>query len=613
VNLPSKLSDTKYQNCALGSFHPPKVPKGFEIMPRFRWFSASTLSAVLWCVPQAGRTEEAPIVFTPAAESAGVDGSEAKLAPAEEAPLAVTFREHLAEPQSGPCGRPDCPICNPQPTAKQENPVLPWKPLYFDNDFSYKTKPNSPHFLGEELKNMPLMECDCEPSPLTLSYGGEIRHRYMNEDNRLRPGGPGRTDYDLYRWRQYVDLKYRDEFRVYVEGIDASIFDADLPVTGIDKNRWDIQNAFFDLKVAERDGKPVYFRAGRQELLYGTPFPGAASPGQQVISPLDWANTRRNFEGFKLFSKGETWDLDLFAVQPVNTANPTGPTGGRPAAASPDGPAAVSVWDNKLDRADSFRWYSGAYMVYKGIKDNTIEPYYVWLQTDNSRHVGTWADGNRHTLGLRWTSTKPIKDDYDQPWIVFASEIEGAYQFGKDNTENVRAGFFTSKLGTTFSQVTWTPQLSFLYYYGSGDKKKGDGTNSTYDVLVPLNHAYWGIIDNFAGQNLNDYAVQATIKPHAKLTGLAALHWFNLVSNTDNVYNVAGAPVGGLGTGKNLGQELDLIGTYSYSPNFDVQVGYSWFWYGSHFSNNGVVNNAMIGGRPLEDATQLYIQTSLRY
>ena len=579
-----------------------------RVQLRFRWFSASALSAVMWFAPQAGRTEDAPVASVPAAESAAAEASEFKLAPAEEAPLTVAFREHLAAPQSGPCGSPDCPICNPKPAAKPPAPILPWKGLYFDNDFSYKNKPNAPHFLGEELKNIPLFDCDCEPSGITLSAGGEIRHRYMNEDNRLRPGGPGRSDYDLYRWRQYVDLKYRDEFRVYVEGIDASIFGAELPITGIDKNRWDIQNAFFDLKVGERDGKPIYFRAGRQELLYGAPFAAASSPGQQVISPLDWANTRRNFEGFKMFSKGETWDLDLFAVQPVNTANPTGPKGGRPAA----GPtAAVNTWDHQFDHADGSRWYSGAYMVYKGIKDNTIEPYYIWLQTDPSKQDVTWADGNRHTLGLRWTSTKQIKDECDQPWIVLASDIEGAYQFGRDNDERVQAGFFTSKLGSTFSQMPWTPQLSVLYYYGSGDKKKGDGTNSTYDVLVPLNHAYWGIIDSLAGQNLNDYALQATVKPHAKLSGLAAIHWFNQVSGGDNVYNVAGSPVGGLNTGRNLGQELDLITTYTYNPNFDVQVGYSWFWYGSHFK--GANARLTPGGPLLEDATQLYIQTSLRY
>ncbi len=581
-----------------------------------RWSVVGTVLLCSWSqslvaqdqpVPKAPPADSVSSQTTPADTDKPAGTSAQPNANEEPAPIPAASAAHQ---NHSPCGRPDCPYCNPKPAApaKKPAPILPWKALYFDNDFSYKGKPDAPHFLGEELKNIPLFGDDCEPSGLTVSFGGEIRHRYMNEDNRLRPLAPGqlpgRSTYDLYRWRQYVDLKWGQDFRVYVEGIDASIFNNELPVTGIDKNRWDVQNAFFDVKFAERDDKPIYFRAGRQELLFGTP--SGASPGQQLISPLDWANTRRNFEGFRVLSKGDAWDIDLFAVRPVNTANPTGAVGGRPAA----GPtAAVLKYDNKFDESDYSRWYSGIYTNYKGFKDHTIEPYYVWLQTDSNRHDPAWADGNRHTVGLRWTMTKPIKDETDQPWLVFATDTEGAYQFGKDNDKNVQAGFFTTKLATTFSQATWTPQLSFIYYWGSGDSNPTDGTNSTYDVLVPLNHAYWGIIDNLAGQNLHDIAVQGTIKPHAKLTGLAAVHWFNLANASDRIYNVAGAPVGtaGTGVGTNVGQELDLIATFNYNPNFDIQAGYSWFWYGQRVSTTGGTSI------PKEDATQLYIQTSLRY
>ncbi len=490
------------------------------------------------------------------------------------------------------------------PPPKPAPPIAPWKPLYFDNDFNYKKKPDHKHLLGEELKDMPLEFLDGMEffDGSTLSYGGEVRYRFMNEDNRIRPlnpgGKPGRSTYDLWRWRQYLDFKVRDEFRIYVEMLDASIFNEELPVTAIDANRWNIQNAFFDVKIGERDGKPIYFRTGRQELLYGAP--SAMSPGQQVVSPLDWANTRRNFEGFRLISKGTTWDFDAFATRPVNTAFPTGPLGGRPVATS------VNHFDNARDRADSTRWFSGLYSVYRGIENQTIEPYYVWLATDAGHDQPGWADGNRHTTGLRWTTTKPIKDECGQAWFVFGSDIEGAYQFGNDNRERVSAGFFTSKIGGTFAQASWTPQVQFIYYWGSGDRKAGDGKNNTYDVLAPLGHAYWGIIDNLAGQNLNDYAIQVTAKPDPKLTLLSAIHWFNLDRNTDKLYNVAGAPQGVVGSGSNVGQELDLIGTYAFNPNFDVQLGYSWFWYGTHITAPG-------SGLNRQDASQLYLQTSLRY
>src|SRR6187397_1802880 len=90
--------------------------------------------------------------------------------------------------------------------------------------------------------------------------------------------------------------------------IDASMGNNPLTTTGIDVNRWDLQNLLVDLKIAERDDKPVYLRVGRQELLYGS---------QRLVSPLDWANTRRNFEGVTFLYKGTDWNIDAFLTHPI--------------------------------------------------------------------------------------------------------------------------------------------------------------------------------------------------------------------------------------------------------------------------------------------------------
>jgi hypothetical protein len=163
-------------------------------------------------------------------------------------------------------------------------PPNPWKTLFYDNDFGYRSLTSDSYYFGDTLKERRLSVIDGLDlfDESCVSVGGELRYRFMNEANRLRPGGPGRSTYDLWRWRNYVDVKASDEVRVYVEMLDASIFNQELPVTPIDLNRWNIQNAFVDIKLAERDGRPVIFRAGRQELLYGA---------QHLISPLDWGNT----------------------------------------------------------------------------------------------------------------------------------------------------------------------------------------------------------------------------------------------------------------------------------------------------------------------------------
>ena len=294
-------------------------------------------------------------------------------------------------------------------------------------------------------------------------------------------------------------------------------------------NRWNLQNYFVDLKLTELEGNAIQFRVGRQELQYGA---------QQLISPLDWANTRRNFEGFKLFSRGETWDIDVFATRPVNTAT------GRP----------PLRFNNERDEPDWTRWFSGVYAVYHGIENQTFDFYWLRLDTDNRFHIPALADGDRRTVGMRWHGVHKVQDECCRVSQVWDADIEGAYQYGEDNGEDVRAGFFTSKVGVTLPQVPWSPTFKGVYYWGSGDQDPNDGENNTFSVLFPLGHAYWGIIDNLAGQNLHDYSLQAIVKPTKKLTCTAAMHWFDLDSNADRLYNVGGVALGTAGSGLEVGR-----------------------------------------------------------
>ena len=83
-----------------------------------------------------------------------------------------------------------------------------------------------------------------------------------------------------------------------------------------------------------------------------------------------------------------------------------------------------------------------------------------------------------------------------------------------------------------------------------------------------------------------DYSLQLDFKPTKKFKGIMAWHWFDLATDSDVLYNIAGVPLGAPNTGTDIGNELDLIGTYSFNPNLSVQAGYSWFWYGGFIDNN---------------------------
>ncbi|QDT18259.1 alginate export family protein [Gimesia chilikensis] len=455
-------------------------------------------------------------------------------------------------------------------------PADPYKPLFFDNTFgSYLSNPNHPWLLGERLKEMPLGD---ECSPYTLSVGGELRHRWMHEQNRLRPGGPINTDYNLWRWRQYFDLHISDFARVYFEGIDASIFDNDLPPTPIDINRWNVQNAFVDVKLHEWDGAPGWFRYGRQEMLYGS---------QHLISPLDWSNTRRNFEGFKYFHHTDSVHFDAFITNPVNAA-----AGNQP----------LSRYDNGRDKPDTSVTFSGIYMTFLDAGPELIDLYYLWLRDETN--TPNRPDGSRHTLGGRYKNSWEVQNECCQVTRIWDFETEGAYQFGVDDSKRVSAGFWTAVLGHTWTTVPWQPRLSGLFYYGSGNHDPNGSTNNTFNTLYPLGHAYWGIIDNLSGQNLFDWSLQLNAKPAKKVSLVSAFHWFEKATSNDYLYNVAGAPVGTLGGSRDIGQELDLIAIYNFNPNFNIQAGYSWFWYGDFVGTNIPPRNT---------ATQFYVQTTVRY
>ena len=240
---------------------------------------------------------------------------------------------------------------------------------------------------------------------LTYSAGAELRYRHMNEKNRLRPGGPGQSSYELWRFTPYVQANYNDLVGGYVQAIDASMFGLDAPYTPsqIDVNRTDLLQYYAELNVGDVGDGNLKYRYGRQFLQYG---------GQRLLSSLGWANTFRNFEGHKLVYTSDNWDVDAFAMQSVN-------------AVSGNDPQPYS-----FDRVDKSRWISGVYSTWKGIENNNLDLYY--LRFDESDSSAALQDGRRNTLGARLAGKQLVKDGKTLVG-TWNWDVEGAWQFGEDN------------------------------------------------------------------------------------------------------------------------------------------------------------------------------------
>jgi len=179
-----------------------------------------------------------------------------------------------------------------------------YKDPFYLNDFSYLNDPNYKDCeIGEGLKGMPVGNCG------KLDFGGQYRLRDHNEHNMRGLGLTGRDDnFLLDRTRFYFNDKMNDRIRVFSEFLDAGSSYENFAPRAIEVQHLDAQNLFVDALLIDDKAGKLSGRVGRQELLFGA---------QRLLSPLDWANTRRTFDGGRLTWSNDDRTTDFLLTQPL--------------------------------------------------------------------------------------------------------------------------------------------------------------------------------------------------------------------------------------------------------------------------------------------------------
>lgn len=433
--------------------------------------------------------------------------------------------------------------------------------LRYDEDFSYLDgNPESyKHDFFDPIKNIHLGD------DWRLSIGGEFRFQMESETNKAFGSTVIANDtFQLYRFLMHADLRYRKLFRVFVQGIEAIDEQRDLLPRVTDENQWDLQQLFFDLRFLGED-VPLTLRLGRQELNYGN---------QRLVSPLEWANVRRRFDGVKIFYKSEKWDADFFYVKPV-------PTRG----------VHFDDYDEQFD-------FYGIHTTFKGIPRHGIDAYVFAVDNTNDLRNpnGRLGDKSTYTLGSRfWGKTGGF--DYE-------SEVAG--QWGHWAGDTVQAWMVALDGGYTLNHKS-KPRFGAGFDWATGDGNPADRNIQTFDQLFPLGHKYFGFIDLVGRQNVIGPNVNFSVWPVAEKVQLAtALHHFWLARERDALYNAGGVagrrdPTGR--SGDNLGSELDLTLAWKIDVHSSVLLGYSHFWQANFIQETG----------PSEDADLFYIQYAFRF
>lgn len=434
--------------------------------------------------------------------------------------------------------------------------------LYYDEDWSYLAGPPGtyePDFF-DRIKYIPLGD------EWWLSIGGDLRFRLEAETNTaFGSAEPAQDTFQIYRYLLHFDLKHADTFRVFLQLGFMHDEDRDLPDRPFDENRGDLQQLFFDVKPFGGES-PLTFRVGRQEMVYGK---------QRFVSPLDWANTRRRFDGAKLIWSEDDWQLDAFWSRPVSVQR--------------------EHFDDWVENVDFY----GAYFAYKGMEQHGLDVFFFGLE-DNGDRVnpnGSAGDVNRFTLGSRFWGKRG-------PWDY---EAMLAGQWGDWAGDKIEAWAWTLDGGYTFESAPWKPRAGAGFDWASGDKDPFDSSVETFDQLFPLGHAYFGYLDLIGRQNIQAFNVNLSAWPVPKrLQAYAALHQFWLQSREDAVYNaggVAGRRDRTGESGREIGHELDLTLLWTISVHQSVLLGYSHLWAGNFIEDTG----------PSEDADLVYLQYRYRF
>jgi hypothetical protein len=423
--------------------------------------------------------------------------------------------------------------------------------LRYDEDFSYLDGAPESYTADvfDPIKNAHLAE------HWRLTLGGEFRYRLEAETNQaFGATEPAQDTFHLFRYTLHADMKYRDSFRVFVQGLSAFDEDRDLAPRGSDENKGDLQQLFFDLRV-RGDDLPLTLRLGRQELQYGA---------ERFVSPFDWADVRRRFDGIKLFVHGDAWNVDLWYAKPV------------------------VVQAKRRDRLDEDYDFYGCYVTYKQIPRHVLDVYILAQHnTGNPTNVnGRAGDFTRYTLGSRFRG-KTAGFDYETEW---------AGQWGHWARDSIQAWAWAVDGGYTFDEASWSPRVGLGFDWATGDDDPADGTVGTFDQLFPLGHQYLGFLDLVGRQNVAAVNVSLTARPIAKkVTSRLAFYSFWLSENEDALYNAGGAAVRRDPSGRSghdVGHELDWTIVWTIDVHQSVLFGYSHFWDGGFIQETSFSENA---------------------
>ncbi|MBI3790897.1 MAG: alginate export family protein [Gemmatimonadetes bacterium] len=381
-----------------------------------------------------------------------------------------------------------------------------------------------------------------------LSVGGHVRGRIERDEN-YQGGGAGTRDnaFDLLRTHVHLDLHATDHLRGFVEGRIATARDRDLPggIRTTDRDDGDILNAFVEVNRLPWLGAQWAVRYGRQELLFGR---------ERIVSPADWSNVKRTFQGAVVEARGGGWLLTAFATHPVALI-----------------PAAMDV-------PDVHTAFWGAELTVAPPGGVHITDLFAYVKAVDA--AGATPFTQRVTLGTRSVAVFP-----DSP---FGYEVEGGVQVGAAGNTGVHAYMVDAEFNAALP-FALAPSLAVGGGYASGSDAGATAQEGTWDQLFPLAHSYLGYADVLGRKNVIEERIVGTLNPARSVRLRLSIHAFQRANTADAIYDTPGAVLRAPGTSsaRDIGGETDLTVQWRATLHLRIDGGFAHFTPGTFMRDTG--------------------------
>jgi hypothetical protein len=296
-----------------------------------------------------------------------------------------------------------------------------------------------------------------------FSAGGEVRYQYFKFKNEAWGDAP--EDHDghlLNRLLLHGDLHLGGRLRFFGQ-LQSSIAAGRIDPSPVEYNELELHQLFADISLLTDGQRRLIFRAGRQELNYGS---------SRLISTREGPNNRQSFDGGKLFYVAKDFKADLFYTEYV---------------------VARSGIFNDDFFSDKVK-FGGAYVVINHVPVlKNVDLYYLGQRKNAARWNDVVGREERHSIGSRiWGAAGR-----------WAYDFEGLFQFGDLEHNTIRAWTLSSNQAYKLGPKELSPSIGLKTEFISGDARPEDGKIESFNPLYPKG-AYFGYAALIGPSNLFD-------------------------------------------------------------------------------------------------------------